>query len=92
MCTINLKDIMSKQSLPEAGSSLFEIMMLKLQKEDHVVLDMDGVTSLPSIFLNMSLGRFIEDKGVELLKQKITFARISKGQAERLQEYIEKFE
>lgn len=92
MCTINLKDIMSNQSLPDAGSRLLEIMMSKLNAGENIILDMDGVPSLPSIFLNTSIGKFIEEKGVKLLKQKVSFAQITKGQAERLQEYIRKFE
>lgn len=92
MCTVNLKDIMSNQSLPEAGNRLLDIMMSKLNAGERIVLDMDGVPSLPSIFLNTSIGKFIEEQGVELLKKKVAFAKISKGQAERLQEYIQKFE
>lgn len=92
MCTINLKDLMSNQSLPDAGSRLLEIMMSKLNAGENIILDMDGVPSLPSLFLNTSIGKFIEERGGELLKQKVSFARISKGQAERLQEYIRKFE
>lgn len=92
MCTINLKDIISDRSLPEAGSRLLEIMMSKLNAGESVILDLEGVPFLPSIFLNTSIGRFIEENGVELLKQKVAFSKITKGQAERLQEYIHKFE
>ena len=92
MCTINLKDIMANQSLPDAGSRLLDIMISKLTAGENIILDLDGVPSLPSIFLNMSIGKFIEEKGVGLLKQKVSFTQITKGQAERLQEYIRKFE
>jgi len=92
MCTINLKDIMSNQSLPDAGSKLLDIMMAKLNAGENIILDLGGIPSLPSIFLNTSIGKFIEENGVELLKQKVSFAQITKGQAERLQEYIRKFE
>ena len=92
MCTINLKDIMANQSLPDAGSRLLDIMISKLTTGENIILDLDGVPSLPSIFLNMSIGKFIEEKGVGLLKQKVSFTQITKGQAERLQEYIRKFE
>lgn len=91
MCTINLRDIIVHRPLPEAGSRLLDMMMSKLNAGESIILDMDGVPSLPSIFLNMSIGKFIEEHGVELLKQKVTFSKISKGQAARLQEYIQKF-
>lgn len=92
MCTISLRDIIIHRPLPEAGSKLLDIMISKLDAGESIVLDMDGVPSLPSIFLNMSIGRFIEENGVALLKRKVTFSKISKGQADRLQEYIHKFE
>ena len=91
MCIINLKDIMANQSLPDAGNRLFDVMMSKLNAGENVILDLDGVPSLPSIFLNTSIGKFIEEKGVDQLKQKVSFAHISRGQAERLQVYIRKF-
>lgn len=50
MCTINLKDLMSNQSLPDAGSRLLEIMMSKLNAGENIILDMDGVPSLPLSF------------------------------------------
>ena len=52
MCIINLKDIMANQSLPDAGNRLFDVMMSKLNAGENVILDLDGVPSLPSIFLN----------------------------------------
>lgn len=52
---------------------------------------MTGVESLPSIFLNMSLGRIIEDFGEEALKGKLSFKNITKAQAERVKDYLNRF-
>ncbi len=91
MCTINIKDLVQNQSLPSAGEALFSIMIDKMNDQDSIILNMEGVHSLPSLFLNPSLGRFIEENGVDLLKHKIKFSHITKTQAERLNEYIQKF-
>lgn len=92
MCTIHLKDIVRGQPLPDAGSTLLRIMVSKLNAGENIVLDLDEVPSLPSIFLNTSIGKFIEEKGIALLKERVSFSNISRGQVERLKDYISKFE
>lgn len=52
---------------------------------------MEGVSSLPSMFLNVSIGKFIDKFGFETLKKKISFAKITKLQAERLTDYISRY-
>lgn len=49
---------------------------------------MEGVTSLPSIFLNVSLGKIIDDYDIEILKKHISFSNITRSQAERLKDYL----
>lgn len=88
MCSINLQAIMANKTYPKAGEILFDILAEKIKSETKIVLDLDGVVSLPSMFLNMSIGKFIETYGVDLLRQKISFAKISATQAERIKDYI----
>lgn len=88
MCSISLQILMENRTYPEAGEALYDILVEKIDCEDKIVLDMQGVVALPSMFLNTSLGRFIETYGVDLLKQKISFAKISATQAARIQDYI----
>ena len=90
MCLISLKVLMKDKTYPEAGDVLYEILVDNINKKDKIVLDMEGVVSLPSMFLNMSIGRFIENYGVDFLRQKISFAKISLTQADRLKDYIDK--
>lgn len=52
---------------------------------------MEGVSSLPSMFLNVSIGKFIDEFGFETLKKKISFAKITKLQAELLTDYISRY-
>lgn len=88
MCSISLQAIMSNKTYPEAGKILFDMLVEMIDSENKIVLDLDGVVSLPSMFLNMSIGRFIEIYGVDLLRRKILFAKISVTQAERIKDYI----
>lgn len=89
MCKINLGSIMEGKTYPESGAALYEIIEANIDS-DKIVIDLDGVISLPSMFLNMSIGQFIKNHGVDLLKMKISFANISLTQAERIKDYIGK--
>lgn len=90
MCTINLEAMLNNKSFPDAGRDLFDVLVSKIGSEKKIVINLDGVVSLPSMFLNVSIGRFISEFGVELLKEKVSFAKISTTQAQRLSEYIYK--
>ncbi|OAV71065.1 hypothetical protein Barb6_01541 [Bacteroidales bacterium Barb6] len=52
--------------------------------------NVEGVTSLPSIFLNVSIAKFMEEYGIDTLRQKVSFAKISKVQAKHILDYISK--
>jgi hypothetical protein len=90
MCTIDLQMMMRNKSLPDAGKDLFNVIQSKIDSEKKIVIDLAGVVSLPSMFLNVSIGRFIIEYGADILKEKVSFAKISTTQAERLREYINK--
>lgn len=90
MCTIKLYDVMSGKDFPDAGNSLYDLIKNNIDSCDKITINLEGVSSLPSMFLNVSIGRFIEEYGIESLKNKISFVKITKSQAERITEYIEK--
>lgn len=79
---------MEGRTFPESGEVLFQMIEEKLPLEDKIIIDMADVISLPSMFLNVSIGKFIEIYGIDLLKKKIAFAHISTSQMERLKVYI----
>lgn len=87
MCTIRLYDVMVGKDFPDAGNCLYDLIVKNKNTSDKIVIDLDGVSSLPSMFLNVSIGRYIEEFGLDSLKQ-ISFTRITKSQANRLAEYI----
>ncbi len=90
MCTINIFELLENQSYPQAGDALYARMLHELERENKVVLDMSGVDSLPSMFLNTSIGRYINEYGFDKLREKMSFSNIGASQAQRIKEYIQK--
>lgn len=89
MCIVNIRDILSSHAnLPDAGVELYKIIVCTISSDDKIVANMEGVTSLPSIFLNVSLGKIIDDYDIETLKKHISFSNITRSQAERLKDYL----
>ncbi len=71
-----------------AGNALYLSIKEAMTNHDTLSVDMEGVTSLPSIFLNASLGRIIDEVGKEKLKRSVGFVKITKQQAMRLRDYM----
>ena len=82
MCTIKLNTIMRSDDFVASGGLLFNKMKAAIENADRVVVDMEDVTSLPSMFLNVSFGKFIDEYVVD---------RLTKQQPERISDYIEKY-
>ena len=91
MCTIRIKDMLGDKPYPDAGTDLFNKMDGIIAEGGNVVIDLSDVVSLPSVFLNTSIGKFIDVYGIPLLKQRVSFAKISRAQAERITEYIQRY-
>lgn len=92
MCTINLGDIFSQSTdMPQAGMMFYDKIKKAFDSSDKVVVDMENITALPSIFLNVSIGKIIGEFGIDRLKSSMSFSKITRSQALRLQEYLTKF-
>lgn len=92
MCTIILKDkIESSKLLSDSGSCFYDRVIAASDTSEKVVVDMSEVTSLPSIFLNVSIGRLIDDWGIDKLKETLSFVMITKQQTIRLKSHIDKY-
>lgn len=92
MCRILLSDIMnSNDILSDAGVLFYNRLTSALAESDKVIVDMTDVSSMPSVFLNVSIGRLIDEKGIDVLRNRVSFTMITKQQAFRLKEYIEKY-
>ena len=90
MCTIDIQKIIGDRNYPEAGDVLYELMVDTFAKGERLVVDMDGVSALPSMFLNTSIGRYIEENGADSIKGRLAFENITRSQVERLQDYVSK--
>ncbi len=90
MCSISIQTILEGKTFPQAGAELYDLLVQKID-EPKIVLDMTGVAILPSMFLNMSIGKFIDNYGVDVLKAKISFHKISVSQANRIKDYVQKY-
>jgi len=92
MCKIQLKEIIdSNNLLADAGTDFYNKLITGLSAKDKVIVDMTDVGSLPSVFLNVSIGRLIDNHGIDILRNNVSFVMITKQQAERLKSYIEKY-
>lgn len=88
MKTVLLKNILANRAYPDAGDSIFMDIKDSIIAHDKVIIDMSDVLSLPTMFLNTSIGAIIDEFGTQRLKESIGFKNISKSEAERIQKYI----
>lgn len=85
---IRLSQLMNGRTYPESGGVLYDHMSPLLDADQKIVLDLSDVISLPSMFLNASIGLAAKNYGAEKVKKSVTFSHVTKAQAERLQEYF----
>lgn len=92
MYTFNMSIVLQQsEDLSVAGNSFYNCIKQAISNNDKLSVNMDGVTSLPSVFLNISLGRIIDEEGKDKLKQYVGFVRITKQQAIRLSDYLQRY-
>lgn len=91
MCIVRIKDVLAlSKSLPDAGTVFYTKLNDAIASKERIVADMSGVTSLPSVFLNVSIGKIIDERGKSALHI-LTFVNITKGQADRLRDYLKRY-
>lgn len=76
---------------PTAGADLYQMMIDRLSRADRVVLDMDGVLLIPSMFLNVSIGRLANERGVDYVRDKVSFSHIKASDALRIKQFVGRF-
>jgi hypothetical protein len=86
-----LDSIMRDRSYPDAGKALYDAILL-CSDCDKIILDFNGISSVPSMFLNVSIGRLISERGVAFIKGKIGFSNITASQVQRIKEYVDRFD
>jgi len=88
MKTIILKEILAENAYPDAGEYIFKDIKDSIIAHDKVIIDMIDVLSVPTMFLNTSLGAIIDEYGTDKLKESLGFKNITKSQVERIQKYL----
>ncbi len=78
-------------NLEIAGKVLYDNIKNAIIQKKQVYINMNGVSSLPSILLNVSLGRIIDEDGKEVIKRFVIFRQITKQQALRLKDYMMRY-
>ncbi len=91
MKTVLINNIISEKTLVQSGNLLFDEIYKCINTNEKLIIDMKGVSSLPSIFMNVSFGRFIDNYGLERLLSTIKIINITKTQAERISSYFKRY-
>lgn len=91
MKQIVLSDILTGRSYPDAGTDFCGILREVIQNNDTLQIDMKGVDSIPTMFMNTSFGKIMSEYGVERLKKAMIFRNISKVQIERIGKYFKDY-
>jgi len=92
MTTIEVLPFMQERSYPDAGDALYQAIAPLLDvSEEKITLDMSGVQGIPSMFLTMSIGRIIRERGSDYLKHKVKIINVLPGDAKRIRSYVDEF-
>lgn len=89
---ISLKDILKDTSFPKGGSILFEIAKEIIESGNTICLDMEGIESFPTVFMNTSFGDLINIFGISQTKQSFRFKNVTKMQIDRIRKYFNDYE
>lgn len=92
MKSILISSMIDGRSYPDAGCMLYDAIVLDADSSDRIILDFNGVSSVPSMFLNVSIGRLISERGVAFIKGKIAFSNITASQVQRIKDYVNRFD
>ncbi|MCM1517623.1 MAG: STAS-like domain-containing protein [Pseudoflavonifractor sp.] len=92
MDKIDIKQLMDSASYPDAGYMLYLKARPIIEADGIVRMDLTDVASLPTLFMNMSFGKLINDFGKARVMQALKFYSITKVQLERIKKYFERFD
>ncbi len=93
MKTILVKNIIKEtQDYAKSGTLVYNIAKEAINEAMEVILDLEGVDSVPTIFLNTSFGALMDEYGVLTIKQLFRFRNIKQTQIERIRKYYYDYE
>lgn len=92
MKTINLYQLLENHNYVESGAMVFDLAKDVVSKGEIITIDMTNVESVPTNFLNTSLGALMDIYGVEKVKKSFMFKNILKTQVERIIKYFDDYQ
>lgn len=90
--SISVSEIMQGRTYPSAGECLYGILVSHFDQNDKIVLDLKDVDLVPSMFLNTSIGRLINERGLESVRKRLAFRNASQGQIHKIKNYVHSYE
>lgn len=91
MKQIVLSEILMGKSYPDAGTEFCDILREVIQIDGTLQIDMKGVDSIPTMFMNTSFGKIMSEYGLARLKKAMVFRNISRVQIERIGKYFKDY-
>ena len=92
MTTILLSDILNNNDYANGGTVVYDIAQMAISNNDIIVIDMQNVDSFPTVFMNTSFGKLMDNFGVDRTKKSFRFKNILKTQVERISKYFSDYE
>lgn len=92
METILLYDILKENDYATSGTIVHDIAYEAILNDDLIVIDMEGIESVPTTFMNTSFGTLMNNFGVDKIKKSFRFRNILKTQVERISKYFYDYE
>ena len=86
--TIIVKDICKGTFTNADGVALYCAINRALSVSDNAVLSFNGIDALSSSFLNSSIGNIIDEKGINVLKNRIKITHYTPTLAEAIKKYV----
>ena len=86
--TIIVKDICKGTFTNADGVALYCAISKVLSASGNVVLSFNGIDALSSSFLNSSIGNIIDEKGIDVLKNRIKITHYTPTLAEAIKKYV----
>ena len=88
MKEIILNDVLQGKNYPEAGSDFYSIQKDAILHSERIYVNMEGVTGMPTMFMNTSFGKIMSEFGLNKLKGTMIFKNITTVQIERIKKYF----
>lgn len=90
--SISVSKIMQGKTYPIAGEYLYGILVSHFDQSEKIILDLKDVDLVPSMFLNTSIGRLINERGLESVRKRLAFRNASQGQIQKIKSYVHSYE